>query len=144
MSFIEVYQNCNIFNDHAFEYFTDRQVRPDRVLYLEHGKPMIFGKERNQGIRMNGAHPEVVAIGENGITADDLLVHDIYLKDPSVAFMLARMEQPEFPQPVGIFRAVERATYEGLLVDQIDAAIAKSGPGSLEQLLNSGDTWVVE
>ena len=70
---------------------------------------MIFGKDRNKGIRMNGAHPEVVTIGENGITENDLLVHDIYLQDPSVAFMLARMEQPDFPQPVGIFRAVERA-----------------------------------
>ena len=71
-------------------------MRTDRVLYLEHGKPMIFGKDRNKGIRMNGAHPEVVTIGENGITENDLLVHDIYLKDPSVAFMLARMEQPIF------------------------------------------------
>ncbi len=61
-------------------------MRTDRVLYLEHGKPMIFGKDRNRGIRMNGAHPEVVTIGENGITENDLLVHDIYLKDPSVAF----------------------------------------------------------
>ena len=87
---------------------------------------MIFGKERNQGIRMNGAHPEVVTIGENG-TENDLLVHDINLKDPSVAFMLARMETPEFPQPVGIFRAIERPTYEEMLVDQIDAVIAKSG-----------------
>jgi 2-oxoglutarate/2-oxoacid ferredoxin oxidoreductase subunit beta len=73
-----------------------------------------------------------------------LLVHDIYLKDPSVAFMLARMEQPDFPQPVGIFRAVERPTYEDLMEEQIDAAIAKSGPGNLEKLLNSGDTWIVE
>jgi len=144
ISFLEVYQNCNIFNDYAFDYFADRNVRSDRVLYLEHGKPMIFGKERNKGIRMNGAHPEVVTVGENGITENDLLVHDIYLKDPSVAFMLARMEQPDFPQPVGIFRAVERATYEDMLIGQIDEAIAKSGPGSLEKLLNSGDTWVVE
>jgi 2-oxoglutarate/2-oxoacid ferredoxin oxidoreductase subunit beta len=144
ISFVEVYQNCNIFNDHAFEYFTERTVRSDRVLYLEHGKPMVFGKERNKGIRMNGAHPEIVTIGENGITENDLLVHDIYLKDPSVAFMLARMEQPEFPQPVGIFRAIERPTYEEMMDDQIHAAIAKSGPGSLEKLINSGDTWVVE
>ena len=144
ISFLEVYQNCNIFNDHAFDYFTDRNVRSDRVLYLEHGKPMIFGKERNKGIRMNGAHPEVVTLGENGITENDLLVHDIYLKDPSVAFMLARMEQPDFPQPVGIFRAVERATYEDMMMGQIDDAIAKSGPGSLEKLINSGDTWIVE
>lgn len=144
VSFVEVYQNCNIFNDKAFEYFTERSVRSDRVLYLEHGKPMIFGKDGNRGIRMNGAHPEVVNIGENGITADDLLVHDIYLKDPSVAFMLARMEYPDFPQPVGIFRAVERATYEDMLADQITAAISKSGPGSLEKLINGGETWTVE
>src|SRR5215217_1904622 len=144
ISFIEVYQNCNIFNDHAFDYFAERGVRSDRVLYLEHGKPMVFGKNRNQGIRMNGAHPEVVTIGENGITESDLLVHDINLKDPSVAFMLARMEQPDFPQPVGIFRAIERPTYEEMMVEQIDVAIAKSGPGSLEKLINSGDTWLVE
>ncbi|HEX6044865.1 MAG TPA: 2-oxoacid:ferredoxin oxidoreductase subunit beta [Pyrinomonadaceae bacterium] len=144
ISFIEVYQNCNIFNDGAFDNFAERTVRPERVLYLEHGKPMVFGKERNKGIRMNGAHPEIVTIGENGITENDLLVHDIYLKDPSVAFMLARMEQPEFPQPVGIFRAIERPTYEDMMEDQIEAAIAKVGPGSLEKLINSGDTWVVD
>jgi 2-oxoglutarate ferredoxin oxidoreductase subunit beta len=144
VSFLEVYQNCNIFNDGAFEYFTERSVRSDRVLYLEHGKPMIFGKDKNRGIRMNGAHPEVVQIGENGITEADLLVHDIHLKDPSVAFMLARMEQPDFPQPVGIFRAVERATYEDLMADQITTAIGKQGPGNLEKLIDSGDTWTVE
>ena len=144
ISFIEVYQNCNIFNDGAFDYFAERTVRSDRVLYLEHGKPMVFGKDRKQGIRMNGALPEIVTIGENGITENDLLVHDIYLKDPSVAFMLARMEQPGFPQPVGIFRAIERPTYEDMMVDQIEAAIVKSGPGNLEKLINSGDMWVVE
>ncbi len=144
ISFIEVYQNCNIFNDHAFDYFAERTVRSDRVLYLEHGKPMVFGKNRDRGIRMNGALPEVVTIGENGVTENDLLVHDINLKDPSVAFMLARMEQPEFPQPVGIFRTIERPTYEDMMVDQIEASIAKAGPGNLEKLINSGDTWVVE
>jgi 2-oxoglutarate ferredoxin oxidoreductase subunit beta len=144
VSFLEVYQNCNIFNDHAFEYFTERSVRQDRVLYLEHGKPMIFGKDRNFGIRMNGAHPEVVTIGENGITEADLLVHNINLSDPSVAFMLARMEQPDFPQPVGVFRAVERPSYDQMLAEQIETAIAKSGPGTLEQLLYSGDMWTVE
>ena len=144
VSFLEVYQNCNIFNDHAFDYFAERSVRQDKVLYLEHGKPMIFGKDRNQGIRMNRAHPEVVTIGENGITEADILVHNINLEDPSVAFMLARMEQPNFPQPVGIFRAVERPSYDQMLADQIDTAIAKSGPGSLEKLIYSGDMWTVE
>jgi 2-oxoglutarate ferredoxin oxidoreductase subunit beta len=144
ISFVEVYQNCNIFNDGAFDYFAERTVRSDRVLYLEHGKPMVFGKNRDKGIRMNSALPEIVTVGENGITENDLLVHDIYLKDPSVAFMLARMEQPGFPQPVGIFRAIERPTYEDMMTEQVDAAIAKSGPGNLEKLINSGDTWVVE
>ena len=144
VSFLEVYQNCNIFNDHAFDYFAERSVRQDRVLYLEHGKPMIFGKDRNQGIRMNGAHPEVVTIGENGVTEADLLVHDINLQDPSVAFMLARMEQPEFPQPVGIFRAVDRPSYDEMMTEQIETAIARSGPGSLEKLIYSGDMWTVD
>ena len=144
VSFLEVYQNCNIFNDGAFDYFAERSVRQDKVLYLEHGKPMIFGKDRNKGIRMNGAHPEVVTIGENRITEADILVHDINLEDPSVAFMLARMEQPDFPQPVGVFRAVERPSYDQLMADQIDAAIAKSGPGSLDKLIYSGDMWTVE
>ena len=147
VSFVEVYQNCNIFNDGAFDSFAERSLRPDRVLYLEHGKPMIFGKDRNRGIRMNGAHPEVVTIGENGITEDDILIHDVHLKDPSVAFMLARMEyheSGEFPQPVGIFRDVERPTYEDLLADQINVAVSKSGPGQLEKLIYSGDMWTVE
>jgi 2-oxoglutarate/2-oxoacid ferredoxin oxidoreductase subunit beta len=145
VSFVEVYQNCNIFNDHAFDYFAERSVRSDHMIYLEHDKPMVFGKDRDKGIRMNGAHPEVVQLGsETGLTENDLLVHDIHLKDPSVAFMLARMEQPDFPQPVGIFRAVERDTYEDMMTHQIEAAIAKSGPGSLEKLINSGDMWVVE
>jgi 2-oxoglutarate ferredoxin oxidoreductase subunit beta len=144
VSFLEVYQNCNIFNDGAFDYFAERSVRQDNVLYLEDGKRMIFGKDRNRGIRMNGAHPEVVTIGEDGITEADILVHDINLQDPSVAFMLARMEQPDFPQPVGVFRAVERPSYDKMLADQIEAAIAKSGPGSLEKLIYSGDMWTVE
>jgi 2-oxoglutarate ferredoxin oxidoreductase subunit beta len=147
VSFVEVYQNCNIFNDHAFDSFADRNVRSDRVLYLEHGKPMVFGKDRDKGIRMNGAHPEVVKLGENGVSESDLLVHDINLPDPSVAFMLARMEYREgfdFPQPVGIFRAVERSTYEDLMEGQIAASIASKGIGNLEKLINSGDTWVVE
>ncbi|HEU5236298.1 MAG TPA: hypothetical protein VFU37_04105, partial [Pyrinomonadaceae bacterium] len=90
------------------------------------------------------AHPEVVTIGENGITEADILVHNIHLQDPSVAFMLARMEQPDFPQPVGVFRSVDRASYDQLMADQIETAVAKSGPGSLEKLIYTGDMWTVE
>ena len=80
---------------------------------------------------------------ESGVTVDDLLVHDIHLKDPSVAFMLARMEYPDFPQPIGIFRAVERDTYEDMMEAQITAAVSKQGAGSLEKLINGGETWTV-
>ena len=118
ISFVEVYQNCNIFNDGAFESFTERSVRPDHVLYLEHGKPMIFGKDRNKGIRMNDAHPEVVTIGERGITESDLLVHGNML--PILPWPLcSRAEQLDFPQPVGIFRAVNARLmnhYDGQMV----------------------------
>ncbi len=100
--FVEVLQNCNIFNDGAWRDFTDREVREDRMLVLEHGKPMIFGKDRDKGIRLNGLHPEVVTIGENGITEADLLVHDEQAEEPYLALMLSRMFWPEFPVPVGV------------------------------------------
>lgn len=146
-AFIEVYQNCVIFNDGAFDYFTDKGVRQERVLYLEHGQPMLFGKDKSKGIRMRNAQPEVVTIGENGVTINDILVHDIHLQDPSVAFMLARMEyreDGEFPQPVGIFRSISRPTYEEMLEDQIETATTKFGAGNLEKLLYTGDMWTVE
>src|SRR3954470_3242093 len=145
VSFVEVYQNCNIFNDGAFEHFTERTVRPERVLYLEHGKPMVFGKNRDRGIRMNGTRPEVIGLGSGtGLNESDCLVHDVHIEDPSVAFMLGRMEHPAFPQPVGIFRDVRRETYEDLLAHQIEESVARSGRGQLQKLIHSGDMWVVE
>ncbi len=145
VSFVEVYQNCNIFNDGAFDSFTERTVRPERVLYLEHGKPMVFGKNRDRGIRMNGTRPEVIELGsETGLNENDCLVHDVHIEDPSVAFMLGRMEHPEFPQPVGIFRDVQRETYEDLLAHQIEESVARQGRGQLHKLIHSGDMWVVE
>ena len=94
VSFLEVYQNCNIFNDHAFDYFAERSVRSDKVLYLEDGKPMLFGKDRNLGIRLNGLTPEVVTLG-NGITFDDLLIHDERAEDPTLGFLLSRLIFPD-------------------------------------------------
>ena len=98
-SFVEVLQNCNIFNDGAWRDFTDREVREDRMLFLEHGKPMIFGKDRDKGIRLDGLHPEVVTIGENGVTEADLLVHDEQAEEPYLALMLSRMFWPALPGP---------------------------------------------
>jgi len=139
--FVEVLQNCNIFNDGAHREFTDREVRDDRMLVLEHGKPMVFGKERNRGIRLDGHRPEVVTIGEGGITAADLLVHDE--SDPLIAAMLSTIYWPEFPVPVGVIRAVQRPTHAELLTAQVEHAIATRGKGDLASLLDAGETWTV-
>ena len=143
-SFVEVLQNCNIFNDGAWRDFTERDVREDRMLVLEHGKPMIFGKDRDKGIRLNGLHPEIVTIGQDRITEADLLVHDETAEEPYLALMLSRMFWPEFPVPVGVLRATSRPTQDRLIQDQIAAAVAKSGPGDLERALHGGETWTVE
>jgi 2-oxoglutarate ferredoxin oxidoreductase subunit beta len=141
--FTEVLQNCNIFNDGAYRDFTERDVRDDRMLVLEDGKPMIFGKDRDKGIRLNGLHPEIVTIGENGITEADLLVHDETAADPYLAYMLSRMWWPDYPVPVGVLRRVERPTHDQLMVGQIEDAITRQGQGDLAKLIASGETWTV-
>ncbi len=142
-SFVEVYQNCRVFNDGAFMEFGDKAVRPDRTVALEHGKPLIFGKDRDRGIRLDCTTPEVVELG-NGVTEDDILVHDETLEDPTTASILGRMEYPEFPVPLGVLRAVQRPPYDDLMEDQIREAVAKQGEGDLEALFAEGDTWTVE
>ncbi len=142
-SFIEVYQNCNVFNDGAFMEFADKAVRSDRTLRLEHGQPMLFGKEREKGIRLNGATPEIVEIG-NGVSESDLWVHDETREDPVAAFILSRMHWPDFPEPMGVIRSVERPTYEALVQQQVDEAIERQGEGNLDTLFMEGDTWTVE
>jgi 2-oxoglutarate ferredoxin oxidoreductase subunit beta len=143
-SFVEVYQNCNIYNDGAFRDFAAKEVRADRTIALEHGKPMIFGKERDRGLRFNGMRLEVVKIGEGGVTEADILVHDETRDDPTVAFLLSRMDYPEYPVPLGVFRAVSRATYNDLMDQQIAKAIESEGEGDLREIFLEGDTWTVE
>jgi 2-oxoglutarate ferredoxin oxidoreductase subunit beta len=144
ISFVEVYQNCNIFNDGAFNMFTDRGVKDDKMIELQHGQPLVFGKEKNKGVRMRSdMHLEVVELG-NGISESDLITHDEKAPDSYLAYMLARMEYPDYPVPIGIFRDVEKMTYEDLLEQQIETARERSGPGNLEKLIHSGDTWVID
>jgi 2-oxoglutarate ferredoxin oxidoreductase subunit beta len=142
-SFVEIYQNCNIFNDGAFEYATHKDTKSDSVIELRHGHPLVFGKERDKGIRLNGLDPEIVTLGE-GVTEDDLLFHDEKAPEPSLAYLLSRMYHPSFPEPIGVFRAVERPTYEDALTSQLDAAVQRKGAGRLEDLLSEGDTWTVK
>lgn len=141
-SFIEIYQNCNIFNDGAFEYAAGKDTKDDTTFFLEHNKPIIFGKDGSKGIRLNGMSPEIVTLG-NGITEDDLLFHDEKLPEPSLAYLLSRMHYPEFPEPMGVFRAVERPVFEELVVDQVRQSIKTKGKGDLSALLASGETWEV-
>jgi 2-oxoglutarate ferredoxin oxidoreductase subunit beta len=143
-SFLEVYQNCNIFNDGAFAGFAAKEVRADRTITLEHGKPMIFGKEKDKGLRFNGMRLEVVQIGVDGVTEADVLVHDETLEDPTIAFLLSRLEYPHYPVPIGVFRAVQRPTYDGLMAEQIEQVIAAEGAGDLSEIFHEGDTWTVE
>ena len=100
-AFVEVYQDCNVFNSGAFNYASKKEEKDDNVVYLEHGKPLIFGKNRNKGIRINEmSRPEIVELGGD-ISEDDLLFHDEKAREPSLAFLLARMRYPEFPEPLG-------------------------------------------
>jgi 2-oxoglutarate ferredoxin oxidoreductase subunit beta len=113
------------------------------MLYLKHGEPMIFGKNADKGIRINGLKPEVVELGKDGITEKDILVHDETIEDPTIAFLLSRMDYPDFPVPVGVLRAVQRPTYDNLLEAQIQKAIDEQGEGDIADLFRQGDTWEV-
>ena len=142
-AFVEVYQNCNIFNDGAWEYTKDRQTKAENTIELEHGKPLIFGTNRDKGIRLNGLEPEVVELGK-GVTEDDLLFHDEKASEPSLAYLLSRMRYEDgFPEPIGVFRAIDKPRYDEELNKQVEAAKAKKGEGSLNALFNSGETWTV-
>ena len=141
-AFVEIYQNCKIFNDEVFAYATDKSVKADNLLYVEHGKPMIFGKNRTKGIRLNGLTPEVVEVGKD-CGPDDLLIHDEKCDDPTLATLLSRMVGPEFPEVVGVYRAVRRPTYDEQQTAQIDEAVAKKGKGKVADLFKSEDMWTV-
>jgi 2-oxoglutarate/2-oxoacid ferredoxin oxidoreductase subunit beta len=142
-AFVEIYQNCKVFNDGVFDYATDKSVKAEHALYLEHGRPLLFGKDRNLGIRLNGLAPEVVTLG-NGITVDDLLIHDERAEDLTLAFLLSRFVFPDFPECLGVFRAVDKPTYESLVHGQHAATGAGRRPGKLEDLLAGDETWSVE
>ncbi|MCA9034413.1 MAG: 2-oxoacid:ferredoxin oxidoreductase subunit beta [Planctomycetaceae bacterium] len=143
-SFVEVYQDCNVFNTGAFNYASKKGEKEDHVVYLEHGKPLRFGANKEKGIRLNSyGRAEVVELG-SGVSEDDLLFHDESAHDPSLAFLLAQMRHPEFPEPMGVLRNVQRPVYDEEVRKQVAQARENAGEGDLEQLFNSGDTWIVK
>jgi len=141
-SFLEIYQNCNIFNDGAFGPMTGKESKADSVLWLENGQPMVFGKEKNRGIRLDGNTPMIVEIGDKW-SLDDVLVHNE--SDYVIASLLSNLTyQSDFPDPIGVLYAIDSSTYEELMLNQISDAIGKKGSTSVQDILNAGDTWVVE
>ena len=140
---VEIYQNCNIFNDGAFKSFTDKELRSDRILELEHGKPLLFGAEKNLGLRMDREmRPEIVTLGKDGITESDVMVWEEHAENPAMAMALAAMSETTFPVPIGVFRSRSRPCLEDAVAEQVVQAEQKRHE-TLEDLLNSGDTWVV-
>jgi 2-oxoglutarate ferredoxin oxidoreductase subunit beta len=143
-SFIEVYQNCNIFNDGAFEILTDKETKADNVLFLEHEKPMVFGKNNDKGIRLNGFTPEVVDISNGKYSVNDLWVHNEFEKTNAAANILSHFTEMEgFPTPVGILRQETKSTYEEDFHEQLNNIKNAKGEGDLRKLLFSGNTWEV-
>jgi 2-oxoglutarate/2-oxoacid ferredoxin oxidoreductase subunit beta len=144
-SFLEIYQNCNIFNDGAFEIFTEKATKLDEVLFLEQGKPLIFGASQNKGIKLDGIKPVVVELN-NGVSANDLWIHDE--KDFYKAQLLIRMfDDPRveghFPRPFGVFYETDRPCYEEVMSSQIEKAIAAKGAGDLDKLLRGNEVWEI-
>jgi 2-oxoglutarate/2-oxoacid ferredoxin oxidoreductase subunit beta len=144
-SFLEIYQNCNIFNDGAFEIFTEKSTKPDETLFLEQGKPLVFGAKQNKGIRLDGFKPVVVELGSE-YSANDLWVHDE--KDFYKAQILVRMfEDPRIeghlPRPFGVFYESDRLSYEDLMTMQIEEVVSTKGKGDLDKLLRGNETWTI-
>jgi len=140
-SFVEIYQDCNVFNHQAFFFATEKDSAQETTIYLEHGKPMIFGRNRDKGIRSNGHQLEVVSLDE--VKEVDILIHNE--KDSNLAWQLCNMMHEDgLPEPMGVIHRNERPVYEDMLVDQISTAESKKGKGELKDLLTSGATWTVE
>ena len=144
-SFLEIYQNCNIFNDGAFEIFTEKATKPIETLFLEHGKPLLFGANKEKGIKLDGFKPVVVDLS-NGASADDCWIHDE--KDFYKAQILVRMfDDPRIeghlPRPFGVFYQTDRPCYEDMLQEQIDEVMTKKGKGDLNKLIRGHETWTI-
>jgi 2-oxoglutarate ferredoxin oxidoreductase subunit beta len=140
-SVIECLVNCVIFNDGAHSWLSEKESRAERLIFLEHGKPMIFGKEGNKGLVQEGFKLKVVTIGEGGYTKEDILVHDACCEDATLHTMLAMMEGPEFPIAMGVIRSVADETYDEAVESQIAEIQAKSKLKSFDDLIDSCEQW---
>ncbi len=140
-SLVEILQNCVIFNDKVFAEWTAKDVKANTFLRVEHGKPMIFGKDNDKGIVQNGFKLEVVTIGENGVTEADLVVHDAHEEDITLHMMLVNLQMP---MVTGVIRAVEQESFEARMQQQVEDVRATTKFKTVDDLLGSGETWVIE
>jgi len=141
-SLVEIYQNCNIFNDNAFEALKDPSTRDDVTVKLEHGRPIVFGSPGNEKVVRLRPYGGVEVAPRAEVPEGEVLIHDAHNPDPSLAFALSRLDDPAFAHvPIGIFRSIDRPTYDQSMNEQVDAAVATKGQGDLGDLLMSGDTW---
>jgi 2-oxoglutarate ferredoxin oxidoreductase subunit beta len=145
-AFVEILQNCNIFNDGAFDHLKGKEVRDERLLFLRHGQPMRFGAgDSKMVVAAPSSHDsQVVAVAEAETAAQPPLVHDEESRNIGFTYGLANMDYPDFPLPVGVLRAVAQPTYEDLVEQQIEVARQTQGSGDLEALLDAGECWTVE
>lgn len=143
-SVMEMLTNCVIFNDGAHRGLSDPSVRADHTIVLRHGEKMIFGKNKDKGIILDGLTLKVVTIGENGITMDDILTHDAHADNLGIQLMLADMKQPDFPVALGVIRDVEAPTYDEGVQRQLEEVSAKARIHTVDELLHSGSTWEVK
>ncbi|MET7681300.1 2-oxoacid:ferredoxin oxidoreductase subunit beta [Streptomyces sp. NPDC005423] len=142
---VEIYQNCNIFNDGAFDVLKDRQSAQEAVIRLEHGQPIRFGTDLTQGVVRNPATGDLEVVTVTAENEADILVHDAHTPSPTTAFALSRLADPHtlHHTPIGVLRAVQRPVYDAQLTEQLDTAIEQNGKGDLAALLAGGDTWTV-
>jgi 2-oxoglutarate/2-oxoacid ferredoxin oxidoreductase subunit beta len=142
VSFVEILQNCVIFNDAAWDPVYAKENRDHQMLTLEAGKPLLFGKNKEKGIRLNGLCPEIVDVETTA--PGDILIHQPEHPSPLYSQMLATLGLPDFPTPIGVIRKIERPTYESLIHQQVEDAKAKRGTGSWKELLHGNSTWTVK
>jgi 2-oxoglutarate ferredoxin oxidoreductase subunit beta len=141
---VEILQNCNIFADKTHEMITGKEYRDENQVYLQHGEPILFGKDKTKGVRLNRCRIEVVELGKDGVTLDDILVHDRYDADPTIAMLLAKMTPPDYPMALGVLRSAKAKSFDRLADEQIAAHKAQSSIQCVDDMLNSGDVFEIK
>ena len=137
-TFVEIYQNCNVYNDGAFDYFAERSIRPEMTVNIEHGKPLLFGENNEKGIKLDGLTPIICDSSD-----PDILVHNEKSASIALPYLLSDMSAPELPVALGVLRSLDLPTYEDRLSEQIREAKSQFGEGDIDKLLHSGDNWTI-